>query len=68
MIIQTTEPNKHRVTLANGARLDIAEGEEGRISISNCSIYTQTMAVAGMSNWELHILVRPKEAKAAEAK
>ena len=73
MIIETYEPNKHRITLRNGAKLDIAEGVadnkltgEDSLRIVNCDSYTRHMLVPGMDNYALQILLRKKEPAGAQ--
>jgi len=61
LIIETREPNKHMLTLSNGARLEIMEGNEGRVRIYNADSYTNQMVVSGMADSILNIIVRPKE-------
>ena len=68
MVIQTIAPHKHFLTLTNGALLEIVEGVDDKghrtgedsLQIRNVHSYTTYMSVEGFSNYDMHILLRPR--------
>jgi hypothetical protein len=57
-------PGEHNLTLRNGAQLTIKEGlDNGHVTIKNCHAYACQMAVAKMDNYELALILTPKEPK-----